>query len=260
MSKSRDTFENNVVSMYNNQNKSTYEIASLFKTYPNRIRRILKKHGCQLKTHSEAQKNALQAGRCEHPTQGRERSYEEKLKISTKLCDYWENIDEDEREHHKKMAKENWANLTDSQKANISSLATQALQKASKDGSKIEQFIYRKLIDFGYSVEFHKKNLIPNENLEIDLYIPRLKTIIEIDGMSHFFPIWGEEKLQKQIKADLDKNGLILSKGFVIIRVKVLKPVSLSEQHGLSLRLKTLLEGIDSDFPKRSKRYIEVDL
>jgi very-short-patch-repair endonuclease len=260
MSKSQDTFEDDVVRLYNKEDKSTYEIADLLDTYPNKIRRILKKHGYELKNRSEAQKNALQNGRTEHPTKGKQRSYDEKLKISSKLCEYWDTIDEDEKERRINTAKENWANMTQSQREMISSLAIQAIQKAGKEGSKIEKFLHRKLVDLGYSVEFHKKNLIPNENLEIDLYIPSLKTIIEIDGPSHFLPVWGEEKLQKQIKADLDKNGLILSKGYVIIRLKALKAISFSERHNLVLQLKKILENISHTFPQRSKRYIEVDL
>jgi very-short-patch-repair endonuclease len=260
MKESQDTFENKVINLYNKESKSTYEIADLLETYPNKIRRILKKHGYELKSRSDAQKNALESGRVDHPTKGRKRSYEEKLKISSKLCDYWANIDDQEKDRRINTAKENWANMTDSQRNMISSLAIQAIQKAGKEGSKIEKFIHRKLTDAGHSVEFHKKNLIPNENLEIDLYLPELKTIIEIDGPSHFLPVWGEEKLQKQIRADLDKNGLILSKGYVIIRLKILKSTSLTEQHEIIIRLQELLKSISSEFPPRSKRYIEVEL
>ena len=38
--------DNKIVDMYKNQNKSTYEIAKEFDTYPNKIRRILIKNGC----------------------------------------------------------------------------------------------------------------------------------------------------------------------------------------------------------------------
>jgi very-short-patch-repair endonuclease len=89
--------------------------------------------------------------------------------------------------------------------------ATESIRKAGKEGSKLENFLLRKITDAGFKVDFHKKNLIPNEKLEIDLYVPECKTIIEIDGPSHFLPVWGDEKLQKQIKADLQKSGLILS-------------------------------------------------
>ena len=126
--------------------------------------------------------------------------------------------------------------------------------------SKLEKFLKDELTRCGYKVEAHKKNLIPNERLEIDMYFPKLKTIIEIDGPSHFLPVWGEEKLQKQIKSDKVKTGLILSKGFAIIRVKHLSDsLSLSRQEELKNNLIELLESIESKFPQKSKRYIEIE-
>ena len=104
-------------------------------------------------------------------------------------------------------------------------------------------------------------NFTANENLEIDLYIPELKTIIEVDGPSHFLPIWGAEKLQKQIKADSQKTGLILSKGFVIIRVKSITDfVSLTSKENLVQNIKSILENIKEVFPPKSKRFIEIEL
>ena len=101
--------------------------------------------------------------------------------------------------------------------------------------------------------------LIPAEKLEIDLYIPRLKTIIEVDGPSHFLPIWGEEKLQKQVNADLRKSGVLLSKGYVVIRVKSLGQESLAKKESLIEQVLTHLSEIDDEFPPRSKRFIEVE-
>jgi very-short-patch-repair endonuclease len=73
-------------------------------------------------------------------------------------------------------------------------------------------------------------------------------------------PIWGEEKLQKQIKADAHKTGLILSKGFIIIRVKNLADaLCLSSRESLKNNLVTMLKSIESKFPTKSKRYIEIE-
>ena len=44
--------ENKIIDMYRNENKSTYEIAKEFDTYPNKIRRILIKNGCEMKDKS----------------------------------------------------------------------------------------------------------------------------------------------------------------------------------------------------------------
>ena len=125
----------------------------------------------------------------------------------------------------------------------------------------MEKFLSEALNERGYSVEFHKKDLIPTQNLEIDLYIPSLTTIIEIDGPSHFFPIWGEEKLQKQIIADNQKSGIILSKGYIIIRVKnLLDFVSLCKKEELINNVVAQLQSIERKFPPKSKRFIEIEL
>ena len=73
--------------------------------------------------------------------------------------------------------------------------------------------------------------------------------------------IWGEEKLQKQMKADQNKTGLILSKGFIIIRVKNLSDsLSLVKQEGLKDRILSILSYIKDKYPEKSKRYIEIEI
>tara|TARA_B100001778_G_scaffold211347_1_gene174979 strand:- start:1001 stop:1777 length:777 start_codon:yes stop_codon:yes gene_type:complete len=250
-----------IITMYTTDMKSTYEIAEIFNTYPNKIRRILIKNNVEIKDKSTAQKNALIKGVATIPTKGKHRTKEEKLKISASQKKAWENIDPKKYELHVKKCKDRWSKLTDQQKKDMQSAATKAIQLAGKEGSKLEKFLKLELTKEGHSVEIHKKNLIPNENLEIDLYLPMIKTIIEVDGPSHFLPIWGEEKLQKQIKADANKTGLILSKGYAIIRVKsLLDSVPLSTQEDLKNRLIKLLEEMGNKFPAKSKRYIEIDL
>lgn len=252
--------EDAVIKMYDEEDKSTYQIAEELNTYPNKIRRILLKYGKELRSRSEAQKNALQEGRVDHPTKGRKRSQEEKIKISASLSDYWKEMSEEERQRRIDIAKENWSNMSEAQRGKICQAATESIRKAGKEGSKLEKYVLRRITDSGYKVDFHKKNLIPNEKLEIDLYIPELKTIIEIDGPSHFFPVWGEEKLQKQMKADLQKNGLLLSKGYVIIRLKVLGFVSLKKQEDIIEQIISKLQEVKKVFPPRSQRYIEIEL
>ena len=78
------SFEDKVISLYNEQNKSTYEIAKQLNTYPNKIRRTLIKHGYELKDKSAAQKAALKSGRSSHPTAGKKRTDAEKIAISQK--------------------------------------------------------------------------------------------------------------------------------------------------------------------------------
>jgi very-short-patch-repair endonuclease len=249
-----------IVDMYVKQNKSTYEIADEMQTYPNKIRRILIKSGVNLKNKSEAQKNAIESGNAKHPTLGKHRTHEEKIKISSGLKNYWENMDESEYKNKINQAKKRWNDMPETDKERMLDAAIKSIQLAGKEGSKLEKFIYESLEEHGYKVEFHKKYLIQNENLEIDMYVPSIKTIIEVDGPSHFLPIWGEEKLQKQIKADFHKTGLILSKGMVIVRIKHLADsLCLADKEKLRLDILTCLDTIKKKFPKESERYIEIE-
>ena len=250
-----------IVSLYVDQDKSTYEIANLFDTYPNAIRRILIKNGVVLKNKSEAQRNAMERGVAPHPTHGKKRTYDEKLKISSSLQKYWHEMSPELYDQKISQAKERWKNLSESDKAKMMDAAIKAIQIAGKEGSKLEKFLQKELSIAGHTVQFHKKDLLVNQNLEIDMYLPDFKTIIEIDGPSHFLPIWGEDKLQKQIKADFDKTGLILNKGFVIIRVKNLSDSGcLAVKEKLRIDILSLLDRIKQSFPKQTERLIEIEI
>lgn len=251
---------NEIIKLYKQENKNISEIAKIFKTYPNKIRRILLKANVELDSKGEAQKKSYANGTTKIPTAGRSRTKEEKLKISKGLQKNWSNITSKEHERRVKAAKERWNNLSEQDKQNMYSAAIQAIQKAGKEGSKLEKFLKYELTKAGHQIEIHKKNLLANQNLEIDMYFPKLRAIIEIDGPSHFLPIWGEDKLQKQIKADAAKTGLILSKGFVIIRVKNLNnSISLIDQENLKNKLILKLSEIEKNYPEMSDRYIEIE-
>ena len=122
----------------------------------------------------------------------------------------------------------------------------------------MERWVKEKLEEAGISVRTHVL-IIPSENLEIDLYIPDLKTIIEVDGPSHFLPIWGEEKLQKQVNADLRKSGALLSKGYAVIRLKSLGQESLAKREEMLSSVLDEVTKISKKFPPKSKRFIEVE-
>lgn len=253
-------FDQKVIEMYTEEDKSTYEIAKHLNTYPNKVRRTLIKHGFELKSKSEAQKNALKTGRSYHPTEGKKRSSKEKLNISKGMVTHWGEMTKEQRENRINQAKERWQEMDLEQKDKMSRLAIEAIRKAGKEGSKLEKFVVERLKQEGHKVDFHNKTLIPTEKLEIDIYLPELRTIIEVDGPSHFLPIWGEEKLQKQIKADLHKSGLILSRGYAIIRVKAMNSPNLNNKEKLASDIISILDRIKIDFPPKTKRFIEVEL
>ena len=250
-----------IIKEYTKNNKSTYEIAQSLNTYPNKIRRTLIMLGVDLRDRSSAQTNAIKSGRHEHPTRGKKRTDAEKVAISDGMANFWENMEENERKRRSDLSKKQWQEMSDEDKANLRRLAAEAVRKASKEGSKIEKFLIEGLTLAGYDVIFHKKGLVANNKLEVDLFIPSLKTAIEIDGPAHFLPIWGEESLQKNIRADSEKAGLLISGGFVVLRIKnITRNVSSKNMRDSLNLIISELKKIDKKFPAKTKRLIEVEV
>jgi len=61
--------------------------------------------------------------------------------------------------------------------------------------SKFEIWIETRLTELYPNLEIHynRKDAI---NSELDIYIPSLKLAVELNGIYHYEPIWGEEKLK----------------------------------------------------------------
>jgi len=223
-----------IVDKYFKQFKSIGTIAEEHGTYPNNIRRMLLKNGYSLRDKSQAQKMSLATGQHEHPTKGKERSDEVKLKISQGLSANWDSLSDEEKARRANISKENWNAMSVAEREAFRSAASKAILKAAKEGSKIEKIILKYLTDKGFRPLFHHEMMLPNERLQIDIFLPEIATAIEIDGPTHFKPIWGEDKLQKQVSADSEKNGLLLTGGFNIIRVKYdVSKITLKYQNAL---------------------------
>lgn len=251
--------EGYIIAQYK-KNRSSYDIANELNTYPNKIRRVLIKHGYDLRDKSEAQKTALKTGRSKHPTLGRERTDKEKRSISKKMVEVWDSKTEEEMQEVRDRAKKNWDALPADWKKAFTLAGTRGLLEAAKTGSKAEKALMTKLQEAGYNFVFHKKDLVPG-GYEYDLFLPELKTVIEIDGPQHFWPIWGEARLQDIIKTDEIKSGLLLSNGYCIIRLKYLcAKSSYAVENELWDTVKPTLEKIAKKFPRKGNRYIELEL
>jgi hypothetical protein len=61
------------------------------------------------------------------------------------------------------------------------------------------------------------------------------------------------------VNADLRKSGVLLSKGYAVIRVKSLGQESLAKKEQLIEQVLTHIYEIDKAFPPRNKRFIEVE-
>ena len=208
---------------YEVKQKSMNEIAFEQKTYVNKIKRLLIKHGFHIRDFSEAQKNALASGKAIHPTKDKKRDSKTKEKISKSVADAHRRMPEKQRKQINKKLSEVWESQTEHYKKKMISLAAKGLRKSATYGSKLEKFLIYELQNAGYNVDFHAK-VIPNkEKMEVDILLTKEQIAIEIDGPSHFLPIHGQERLEKRKRADKEKDGLLVSHGYYVIRVENLK-------------------------------------
>ena len=248
-----------VIKQYKN-NHSTYSIAKELGTYPKKIERILKKNGHQLRGKAEAQSLAIKSGRTKHPTKGKKRTDEEKLKISIGTEKRWREMSDEQKEKISEDAKKRWEEISPEKKRSMQESAGRALRMAAVEGSKAEKSLKERFVAEGYDVQLHKKDLIEG-NFEIDLLLPEMNTIIEVDGPQHFLPLFGEEKLAETIKMDSIKTGRLISKGFCVIRVKYLcRNMSRSVERKLWDLVSKEVEKVQKKFPPKSKRFIELEI
>ena len=244
---------------YEKNHKSFQDIAKEYGTYANKIRRDAIKFKISIRDKSEAQKNALNTGKASHPTEGKTRTEKTKTKIGLSVMKSWEDLDETELQKRKDTARQNWETLSDDAKSEILKKANNAVRVASKTGSRLEKYLLDRLLKDGYKVDFHKEQMLANTKLQIDLFLPTLNVAIEVDGLSHFEPVWGEETLKKNKGYDNKKTGLILGKGLVLIRVKQLRDFSSSRASLLYDKLKNILSDIQIKFPDKDNRNLEIE-
>ena len=239
---------------------STISLAKELDTYPKKIERILKKHGHTLRSRSESQSLAIKNGRAKHPTKGLKRTEEEKAKISLGVEKAWTEMPEHKKKEFRKSAKNRWDNMPPEKRREMQEKAGRALRLACLEGSKQEKFLKTKLEEAGYQVVMHKKGLIEGK-FEIDLLLPELNTIIEVDGPQHFLPLFGEDKLANTVKMDSIKNGLLIAKGFCVIRVKYLcKNMNKSVERKLWSLVAAEVKKIEDKFPPNGKLFIELEI
>jgi very-short-patch-repair endonuclease len=243
-----------ITQLYEVENKSFQDIAVILDTYANKIRRDAIRFKINIRNKSDAQKNALKTGKHAHPTKGKIRDDITKYKIGNAVLKSWDSLSQTELANRKHKAKENWNNLSQDEKILMQQKANNAVRESSKVGSKLEKFILNSLLKDGYKVNFHQEQTLSNTKLQIDIVLPTMNTAIEIDGPSHFLPVWGEDSLKKNITYDQKKSGLILGKGMVIIRIKQLRDYSNTRAQNMYNELSVLLKQINSKFPDSNNR------
>lgn len=234
--------KNIIDKLYTVEHKSFADIALMYDTYPNKVRRDAKSLGIVIRNKSEAQKSALSTGKHKHPTKGTTRTQETKNKIGDGVMLSWDNLSETELQKRKETAKLNWDKMDHEAKKNMHKSAMDAVRVASKQGSKLEKFLLSKLLKSGFIVEFHKEQSLVNTKLQIDLFLPTINTVIEVDGPSHFEPVWGDASLKRNVSYDQKKEGLITGRGWNIIRVQQTRDFSKARANAIYLSLLDVLQ------------------
>jgi len=249
--------DSEIIRLYLEEGKSCATIAEEDGSYPKRIQRILKKAGVSLRTKSEAQSKAIETGTAIHPTKGKTLSEAARNNIGEKITAYYSGLTTDKKKEKSRKSKAAWDKRSDAELADMRAKAGKSYAHTSRNGSKIENDIAEHLRE-KYIVEQRVCGLIPNINLEVDIHLPEYRTIIEVDGPTHFLPIWGEESLQKHKKADTEKAGLLINFGFTLIRIKCFpKKVSATKLRlilaELDVELETIIKG-------NAKKHIELEI
>lgn len=205
---------------YEELEKSVVQIADEQDTYPNRILRALKKCGIKIRSRKKAQLVALKKGRSIPPMLGQKRSPAEKNRIADGVSTAYKMLSPEEKERRREASRESWLNKPDYELRELRSKSASAARKAAERGSKLEQFLLAGLKANGYQVQFHVERFVQNERLQMDLVLTDQQIVVEIDGPSHFLPIYGEDRLATTKQRDSQKNGLLAQAGYKVIRLQ----------------------------------------
>lgn len=197
-----------------NKGQSLRDLAKHYDSSVNRIRNLIIKSGGKLRTLSEAQINNLANGG-KHPTKGRHRTDDEKLKISSSVKDKWDAGDFDKEERLKPMQEG-----LKKHRASVLIEAKKGLDETIYKGSKFELFVFNKLEEDGFKVKMHQEHIMGNDHMHYDLFISSDKKIaIEIDGPTHQRPVFGDKRFSLQKEKDVRKNNLSITHNIHLIRV-----------------------------------------
>lgn len=226
---------------------SISEIANMYGTYPNRVRRDFIHLDLNIKTKSDVYKGLYERNVIKSPTEGRERTYEEKIKLSAGIKKAWDKMPEDKRRAIQEKHQKNWDKKSKDEKQEFIYSGIVAIRKTKDTGSKLERHVYDMLIDEGYACDRHVEHILDERKMHFDIFIQNLGVVIEIDGPSHKKDVWQSGKLNKVRTADAEKNRLVNSLGYKMIRISYLDKIYLHHLTRIKNELMEILQNLDQD-------------
>ncbi len=234
--------------LYYTELKTWDSIAKLCNCSRTKIRRLATRLQIKGRDKSESQKLALEEHG--HPLTGTTRTVKQKQQISESMGKHWDQLSSDEREQKSQVSKDLWKNRSDEENKRIQLAGALSLHHASSQGSKLERYLAFELNKLEYKVELHKEHHLKNERLQIDIFLPTIGVAIEVDGPTHFKPIFGQKQLERIQESDKTKTGLILACGYYFIRIKHIQKLSHRFQRDTLKKVVEILQSLNQQTSK----------
>lgn len=208
---------------------STYKVAAELGCNQSHVVRLIAKFNknnpsnpIKKRNKSEAQLNYLKTSGT-HQREGTVHSEDTKDAISDKMRDFYDS-DEGEaaKDKIREFRQQEWAEKSEAERAEILNDLKQAnrAKMQSGEGSNFENYLAEQLTENGYLVEQRTKTWTPGNQFHVDIALPSQKIIIEVDGPTHWSPIYGDAELAKVQAKDGRKDAVLINNGWCILRVQ----------------------------------------
>jgi hypothetical protein len=228
---------------YVERGRSLNDIANEWDVYPQSVKRELLHYGIPIRPPGEAAKLAADQGRMKPPPQ---LPWTDERRIAhSAIARAQAQAKPEGLARAREAARTRWAELSEEEREARRAEMHAEYRQTGRRGSKLEHYLHAELAARGEAVQMHAEYLAPGwPPLQVDLLLPKRLVAIEIDGPTHFEPIFGEEKLEQVRGADRTKDGALRAQGYTVVRVRSPRGVkfSLGRAAALLSRLLTVLQ------------------
>jgi len=116
--------------------------------------------------------------------------------------------------------------------------------------SKLEVFIEKKIKEEFANLPYHPNDRKILGGLELDFYFPTLKLAVEFNGITHYEPIYGLDRLERSVDSDKRKMILCHEKGIELAVIDISMCKNFSKKWGIVFfnEIKTIIKPIFENY------------